>query len=190
MTKLKNFPARYKASGELRGDKWHTTYQDALPIVNSGGICLFYGGHGTGKSRMSYEIAKACNPPGGTYKRGGITMEHPCVYTTAVELFMDIRDTYRRESEKSERHVIQTFTEAALLVIDEIQERGETPFEDRKLTAIIDARYRENKPTILISNYDRKRFASSLSPAVLDRIRENGRGFCFDWESFRSANTL
>lgn len=185
MTKLSNFPLRYRDAGELRGDEWHTTYQDALPIVNGGGIALFYGNHGTGKSRMAYEIAKKCNPPNGTYKRGAIVMEYPCVYTTAVELFMDIRDTYRRESEKSEKAVIQHFTEAALLVIDEIQERGETEFEDRKLTAIIDARYRDNKPTILISNYDRKRFASSLSPAVLDRIRENGKGFCFDWASYR-----
>jgi DNA replication protein DnaC len=98
---------------------------------------------------------------------------------------MDIRDTFRRDSEHSEKKIIDSLTDAAILVIDEIQERGETPFEDRKLTQIIDARYMEERPTILISNHSRENFAKTLSPAVLDRIRENGLGLHFNWKSYR-----
>jgi DNA replication protein DnaC len=43
------------------------------------------------------------------------------------------------------------------------------------------------RPTILIANYSRNEFAESLSPAILDRIRENGCGLYFDWESYRNA---
>jgi DNA replication protein DnaC len=81
--------------------------------------------------------------------------------------------------------VIQEYCEAALLVIDEVQVRAETKFEDDKLTAIIDARYAADMPTILISNYTWEKLASTLSPAVIDRIEENGAKLLFNWESFR-----
>jgi DNA replication protein DnaC len=40
-------------------------------------------------------------------------------------------------------------------------------------------------PTILISNYTWEKLASTLSPAVIDRIEENGAKLAFTWESFR-----
>jgi DNA replication protein DnaC len=38
---------------------------------------------------------------------------------------------------------------------------------------------------MLISNYRRRDFAKTLSPAVLDRIYENGVGIEFTWDSYR-----
>ena len=107
------------------------------------------------------------------------------VYTTAMNLFSTIKSTYTEGSEKSEREVIKDYCDAALLVIDEVQVRGETKFEDDKLTAIIDARYLDNMPTILISNYTFEKLSSTLSPAVMDRFNENGEALAFNWESFR-----
>jgi DNA replication protein DnaC len=103
---------------------------------------------------------------------------------------MEIRDTFRQDSEQSEMSVVRKYTEAGLLVIDEFQERGETQFEDRKITSIIDARYRNERPTILISNHSREEFASKLSAAVLDRIRENGCGLHFNWSSYRKQGSV
>lgn len=183
--KLQGFPKRYENAPECVGNNWLAHYEESQPVIASGGILLLYGGHGTGKTRMAYELAKNATIPRSTYKRGAIVMDLPRIYTTAVRLFMDIRDTFRRDSEHSEKKIIDSLTDAAILVIDEIQERGETPFEDRKLTQIIDARYMEERPTILISNHSRENFAKTLSPAVLDRIRENGLGLHFNWTSYR-----
>jgi len=186
MRTLKGFPPRYKTAEPLIGEEWHTTYANVIQVINNCGIALLYGGHGTGKTRMAYEIAQNCNPRNSTTTSGGsIVRERPAVYTTAVGMFMDFRDTYRRDSEISEKRLMATYQDAALLVIDEIQDRGETPFEDTKLTAVIDARYMVDRPTLLISNHDRKRFAQTFSQAVLDRIHENGKGFAFDWSSYR-----
>lgn len=182
---MKGFPSRYKDTPQAVGEGWLAHYQAALPIVDSGGIVVLYGGYGTGKTRMAYELSKNANPPNATYKVSGVTKSHYPRYTTAVNLFMEIRDTYNKGSESTERKVVEAHTDASVLVIDEIQERGESPFEDRKLTQIIDARYQHEKPTILIANYTREQFAKALSPAVLDRIRENGIGLHFDWESYR-----
>ena len=184
---LKGFPTRYKSAEAPTGDEWIATFTDALAIINGSGIALFYGAHGTGKTRMAYEIALNCSPRNATSIAGGsIVRDRPAIYTTAVGMFMDFRDTYRKDSEISEKKLMASYADASLLVIDEIQDRGETTFEDTKLTAVIDARYMVDRPTLLISNFDRKRFAQTLSPAVLNRIQENGKGFEFNWNSYRT----
>jgi DNA replication protein DnaC len=154
-----------------------------------------YGTNGTGKTRMAYELAKKCVPKDSHFSVGGMgwnagKKERPAIYTTAVNLFMEIKDTFRPDSEQSELSLVKKYTGAGLLVLDEFQERGETPFEDRKITSIIDARYQNERPTILISNHSREEFASKLSSAVLDRIRENGVGLHFNWTSYRKQGSI
>jgi len=197
---LKGFPKRYENAapivgekvGESVGDNWLTHYRQGLATVDSGGIVVMYGAHGTGKTRMAWEIARKSVPQDSHISVGGIgwnssRKERPAIYTTAVGLFLEIRDTFRADSEFSEMQVVKKYTDAGLLVIDEFQERGETDFENKKITTIIDARYAHERPTILITNYTREKLASTLSPAVLDRIRENGCGLHFNWASYRKG---
>lgn len=195
MNLLKGFPRRYEDAQPAVGDGWQAHYRLGLATVDSGGIVVMYGAHGTGKTRMAWEIARKCTPqdthvaiPGIGWSAG--RKDRPAIYTTAVGLFLEIRDTFRADSEFSEMQVVKKYADAGLLVIDEVQERGETDFENKKLTTIIDARYAHERPTILITNYSREKLAATLSPAVLDRIRENGCGLHFDWDSFRKANSI
>lgn len=193
MNLLKGFPKRYEDAPPAGGAGWLANYTQALAITDSGGITILYGGYGTGKTRMAWEVARAhkSKRPNIGVEIGWVTStrKRPMLYTTAVNLFSTIKSTYTPGTAKSEKEVVSDYTEAALLVIDEVQERGETQYEDRQLTAIIDARYAADMPTILISNYTWERLASTLSPAVLDRIEENGAKLPFTWESFRKKHT-
>jgi DNA replication protein DnaC len=195
MNLLRGFPKRYEDAPPAGGEGWLANYSQALATTDSGGITILYGGYGTGKTRMAWEVARAHKSKRPNIGTGGIgwstiTKKRPMIYTTAVNLFSTIKSTYISGSEKSEKEVVSDYTEAALLVIDEVQERGETQYEDRQLTAIIDARYAAEMPTILISNYTWERLASTLSPAVIDRIEENGAKLAFTWESFRKKHTI
>jgi len=190
MNTLRGFPKRYDDAPPAMGEGWLANYAKALSTTDSGGITILYGGYGTGKTRMAWEVARAHKskrPNISTGEQGWTTTykKRPMVYTTAVNLFSTIKSTYVSGAKKSEKEVVSDYCEAALLVIDEVQERGETPYEDRQLTAIIDARYAADMPTILISNYSWEKLASTLSPAVIDRIEENGAKLAFTWESFR-----
>lgn len=193
MNLLKGFPKRYEDAPPAGGDGWLANYAQALATTDSGGITILYGGYGTGKTRMAWEVARAhkSKRPNMGIGVGWVTStkKRPMLYTTAVDLFSTIKSTYMRESEKSEKEVVSDYAESALLVIDEVQERLETQFEDCKLTAIIDARYRAGMPTILISNYKWERLSATLSPAVIDRFEENGIALEFTWESFRKKHT-
>jgi len=190
MNILLGFPKRYDDSTPATGDGWLENYSRALATTNSGGITILHGGYGTGKTRMAWEVARAHKSKRPSISIGGVgwsttTKPRPMIYTTAMNLFTAIKSTYSALSEKAEKNVIADYCEAALLVIDEVQVRGETKFEDDKLTSIIDARYAADMPTVLISNYSWEKLASTLSPAVIDRIEENGAKLAFSWESFR-----
>ena len=191
MNILLGFPKRYENASPALGDKWAAYYAKAIATIDSGGIVVMYGGHGTGKTRMAWEIAKNHKSAKPNASSGGIgwsqsSVKRPMLYTTAVQLFMDIKSSYHSSSTQSEKEIVTKYGECALLVIDEIQERAETDFENSKLTAIIDARYQHERPTMIISNYTREKLAASLSPAIIDRIRENGCGLHFSWQSYRT----
>jgi DNA replication protein DnaC len=183
-----NFPSRY--TGELVGEKWLAALDKVKAVVEAGGIATLYGNRGSGKTRMALRIAEIARLPKCELpKDGSRTRYRDCIYATAMELFLDLRSANHPKSEETPKQVMNRYEGAALLVIDEIQVRGETRFEDDTLTHVIDRRYRHGRPTIIIGNVDKEHLAKQLSASVLDRIREKGCGVRFDWESYRKPNT-
>lgn len=140
--------------------------------MGTGFIVALLGGRGVGKTQMA---VAAC--------REQAEREKSFLYCTAMDIFLDIKDSFRKGG--SERDALKTFIRPALLVIDEVQERGETPWEDRLLTHIIDKRYATERDTLLISNQTKDAFIESIGPSVASRITEAGGIAVFDWASFR-----
>lgn len=183
-----DFPPIYSTQDEPTGSEWNQKFEIVKATAAQGGIIVLLGNRGTGKTRMAYEIATKCDLPSDTKLFQGTRESLPAIYRTAMEIFMELRSTYSRASETAEFDLFRWYQSAALLVIDEMQERGETAFEDQKLTAIVDARYREGKATIMIGNYTTAEFCASVSPSILSRIQESGVAIECKWESFRSQS--
>lgn len=140
--------------------------------MGTGFIVALLGGRGVGKTQMA---VAAC--------REMAEREKSFLYCTAMDIFLDIKDSFRKGG--SERDALKNFIRPALLVIDEVQERGETPWEDRLLTHIIDKRYAAERDTLLISNQTKDAFVESIGQSVASRIAEAGGIAVFDWASFR-----
>jgi DNA replication protein DnaC len=153
------------------GEMWLEAFQTAKECVKRNGITVLYGKRGGGKTRMAAELA---------------AMVGSSRYRTAMRFFLEVRATFRKDSERSEMDVIDELAKADLLILDEIQERGETAFEDRLLTHIIDARYAAMRPTVLIANLTKAELSRSLGDSIVDRARENGKSIEFTWPSYRT----
>ena len=77
------------------------------------------------------------------------------------------------------------FIHPQLLVIDEAQERGESDWESRMLTHVVDKRYFLQRDTLLISNLKLDEFKASIGTSICSRLIETGGAILADWPSFR-----
>lgn len=157
----------------LESGPWTDLHDRAKFRLGTGATLAFIGNRGTGKTQMAVWLM--CHQTDNRLKSAR--------YTKALEIFCSIRATYN--GEKSELKAIEEWTRPELLVIDEAQVRGETDFENRILTHILDKRYDSLKDTIIISNLKREDFLTSLGRSITSRMTETGGIFEFAWESFR-----
>lgn len=173
-----NIPPRHRStpSCELVGDGWLRLTQRIRAKIGTGFIIALVGRRGTGKTQSAVEIAKDVANVG----------KRP-LYATAMGFFLDIKESFRNTG-GSERSVIEQYCLPSYLILDEMQERGETPWEDRLLTHLIDRRYQHEKDTLLISNQTKESFLLSIGESVASRILETGGVAVCDWPSYRTNN--
>lgn len=193
LLKANGWDARWsRDNGDPQGPEWVKAYGIATRVVERGGIAVLHGTRGGGKTRMASEIAKHSDHANSEPLRvasalgGSVTEQRRhSVYRTAMGFFLEVRETFGKKSTRTEADVVRSMVEPGLLVFDEIQERGESAWENRLLTHVLDARYSAERPTILIANLTAAEMQVSLGPSIMDRINETGGAIEFTWKSYR-----
>jgi len=179
----------------IHGDEWQAAFLRAKECAENGGLIVAYGGRGRGKTQMAFHLARTANFPNCQFPpiyKNGFTPEHrnrPAIYLKAMEIFVDAKHSFNRKEAPTIKEILQKLEDAAFLIIDEAQVRGETKFEDDLLTTLIDKRYDAVRATMLITNLGRKEFAATLSPSIISRIEEIGCGIECNWQSYRTKKT-
>ncbi|KWX79945.1 hypothetical protein AML91_01890 [Paenibacillus jilunlii] len=107
--------------------------------------------YGTGKTYLMQCMANAFS-----YRK------IPAIYVTEERLFSDIKATYNRASEDSEDEVLQRYYSVPILMIDDIFTAQYKEWAEGKLFSIIDERQKNNKVTIMTSNYSLGRIRERL----------------------------
>lgn len=108
------------------------------------------------------------------------------IYRTVGTLIGEIRATFNECSVESEAHILRELIGADLLVLDEVGATKQSEFELATLFSIINGRYEQCRPTIIVSNLSPAELNDALGARCVDRIRENGCiGVAFEWESQR-----
>jgi DNA replication protein DnaC len=153
-------------------------YRDAvgrlLRLYESTGIVALLGKRGAGKTWM------ACGLAHGFCRRG-----RSAVYLDALDYFIELKGTYGDSGRSSEASVEARYLRPQLLILDEMHERGETAWEDRMLTRLVNKRYAAELSTVLISNLEPKTFAARVGESIADRIRDGGGLVTCSWPSLR-----
>lgn len=147
-----------------------------------GDSLILLGAPGTGKSHLASAILQALLP------------EHVGLYATCAGIIRSVRATWRPNSERTEGQVMATFCGVPLLVIDEVGVQYGTDSEQNILFDLMDRRYREMQPTLLLANLKLKRekpedpagLREVLGERVYDRLTETARIVTFEGESFRA----
>lgn len=142
--------------------------------MRRGAGLVFAGLPGTGKSHLAAAIMLA------------LIDRYAVRYTTCMGLIRMVRDTWRRDSELSERQVLRMLCDDIdLLVVDEVGAQYGTEGEQNLIFEVMDRRYSGMRPTILLTNQDKDGFKAFVGDRVFDRLRETSRWVAFDWPSYR-----
>lgn len=181
-------PARFQ-SRTLAGYVAETQGQKrALAIANrfvenwpeqskQGTSLILTGGPGTGKTHIACGIASALIEQ---YYAGAVFM-------STLEALRTIKATYNRDSPISEQAAIDRLLEPDLLILDEIGVQIGSEHEKLLLFDVLNGRYQQCRPTILISNLSGSDLEAYLGQRVMDRYRECGAVLAFDWNSYRGT---
>lgn len=142
----------------------------------AGRCLLLLGNVGTGKTHLATAIANHIMR----------ATTATAVYRTVGGILQHIKGSYDRESEYSEADAFAAYTKPSLLIIDEVGATKPTEFELATLFNIINGRYEEQLPTVVISNLPAGELSGALGERCVDRLREGGGiAVGFDWKSAR-----
>ena len=164
------------ANTRIRRDatEWVATALRAANALQAPSMLALIGPRGTGKTQMAVELLRE-------YCRSGRTG----VYVRTMDLLIEVRDTYGDLATRREVEVLRRYRNPQLLVLDEVQVRGSTEWEQNLLTNLLDTRYSANLSTILVSNLNADAFVKSVGDSIASRLMETGGIIECDWHSFR-----
>jgi DNA replication protein DnaC len=110
-------------------------------------------------------------------------------YLNAMDYFIELKATYGDRAKRDESQVERDYLRPALLVVDEVHERGDTDWETRMLTRLVNRRYEEEKATVLVCNLTPAEFEKRVGESIADRIAEGGGIIVCDWPSLRGGKS-
>ncbi|ASX25795.1 ATP-binding protein [Candidatus Williamhamiltonella defendens] len=141
-----------------------------------GGGLVLCGRPGTGKNHLAVSMAKSLIQ----------THQASVLLTDALQMIRAVKNTWSKTAEKTETRVIQDYVRPDLLILDEVGVQFGTEAEKIILFDILNARYEQLKPSVLISNLAPAEMADCIGERVMDRMQEGGGGtLAFTWDSYR-----
>ena len=146
--------------------------------LKRGTSVILTGTTGTGKTHLACAIANY------------VIQEHckSAVFLSVLNAVRRVKETYKKSSLETEREAIKSFLHPDLLILDEIGVQFGSDTEKMITFEIINQRYENLKPTILISNLSADNLRQFVGDRIMDRMKENnGLLISFDFQSHRNT---
>ena len=169
---LSEFDTRFEgAHGSLEGVLLEArSFVTEYPIENSG--LLLIGPIGVGKTHLAVGIVKEL-----ILKKG-----IPCLFYDYRELLKQIQNSYNDSVKATELEVLRPVFETEVLVLDELGAVKPTEWVWDTVSLILNARYNDNRTTIITTNFDDRPAGAVAGPrgaareeTLGDRIGERMR---------------
>lgn len=172
---LKSYVA--ETDGQRRALAFADAYADSFDdALATGRSAVFIGKPGTGKTHLAVGI--------------GLRVMHRdsriVHFSTVMRAIRRVRNTWNRNADESETEAIEAFTLPDLLILDEVGIQYGSDAEKLLIFDILNERYENRRPTLLLSNLGLDEVRAYLGERVYDRLREDGgEVVVFDWVSHR-----
>lgn len=137
---------------------------------------IFLGDKGTGKNHLAVALIREVI----------LTLKKSARIISFLDYMREIKGGY--STNESEFDIVRRFTKPDLLIIDEVGRQFKSETELIMLHDLIDKRYLDMKPTVLITNMDIEQLKDVTDTPVIDRFTEGPTGkktVHFDWPSYR-----
>lgn len=138
-------------------------------VAKTGENLFLVGRPGTGKNHLAVSIIREW-----TGERKILKL---------AEMVRDIRQAYSAHT--NEQTDIERYARLDLLALNEVGVQFGTDAERNLLFEVLDLRYENMLPTILVSNLNVAGIKEFVGGRVIDRLLENGTVLEFTWESYR-----
>ena len=146
----------------------------ATATLGSGSIVLLCGAPGTGKTQMACEVLiDHC-------RRG-----RKGLYARAWDFLLELKGSFDKPERAPE--IIGKYSRIGMLVIDEWHRRSQGAWAADQLWNVVDRRYADLLPTIIVSNGTAAEIAQTFDGAMWDRINEDGGVIECGWKSHRET---
>lgn len=157
--------------GETKAKADCVRYFENFPSDRS---MIMVGGVGTGKTLLASAGIES------------IIDNYRCEIIKTIDVVRELKATWAKDSDTTEEKLISYYRKLDLLVLDEVGSQFGSDTEKLFIFDIIDGRYQDMRPTILISNLDINGIKDAIGERCVDRLREGGgMMIAFNWESKR-----
>lgn len=173
-TGFKSAPKRHRQAAIDFAGPWSKKLGDLKAKAGTGMLVALIGNRGSGKTQLAVEVMRSIAEKGSRV-----------LFVSCMELLMEFKASYRRDSDKTEAAVMLEFLKPKLLIIDEVARRGETDWENNLLFELINQRYGDMRDTILTCNLTKEELQGSMGPSIVSRMLETGGVMECNWESYR-----
>lgn len=151
-------------------------------VRKKGTSMVFCGSPGTGKTHLAYAMAQ--------YLQQRLVT---AAVVTAANMTSYVKQAYKipwyngmGSGDSTPQDVQTEFSHFELLIIDEAGIQTDSEAEKRIFFDIINKRYENMDPTIIMSNLTLDELTAFIGERVMDRMKEGGgMVFAFDWGSYR-----
>jgi len=173
---------RAETEGQRRALAFAEAYAEDFDVaMKTGRSAVFVGKPGTGKTHLAVGIGLRI------MHRDGRTV----LFSTVMRAIRRIRNTWGRNGEESETEAIAALTRPDLLILDEVGIQCGTENEKLLIFDLLNERYENRWPTLLLSNLPLDEVKQYLGERVYDRLREDGGDVVtFDWDSHRGRGEV
>ena len=178
-TSLEAYEVYHPAQGPVL-ERLRAIVPTVREFVEQGRGLIFYGAVGTGKDHLLAAMLYAA-------VRAGVRAD----WSNGLEVFRVFRDAMGDDRGESEREILDRFARPGLLGLsDPLPPVGESSaWRTETLYRVLDARYRDGKPTWVTMNVKSPAEADAkLTSPVFDRLQHGAEMVKCFWPSFRERS--